>query len=80
MFTEQRGIASRSVDLYVLIRRGGRVKEAGTRREGITIAFREVSKEGYAADGVLTNKEQITNLSVRTNFLPLAQQSLAILF
>jgi 4-oxalocrotonate tautomerase len=35
------------------------VEEAGTRREGITIAFHEVSREDYAAGGVLmADKEQ----------------------
>jgi len=29
------------------------VEEAGVRREGITIAFHEVSREDYAAGGVL---------------------------
>jgi 4-oxalocrotonate tautomerase len=35
------------------------VEEAGTHREGITIAFHEVSREDYAAGGVLmADKEQ----------------------
>jgi 4-oxalocrotonate tautomerase len=29
------------------------VEEAGARREGITIAFHEVSKESYASGGIL---------------------------
>jgi 4-oxalocrotonate tautomerase len=48
---QKRKIAQRVTDVLV--------EEAGTRREGIMIAFHEVSKESYASGGVLmTDKEQ----------------------
>jgi 4-oxalocrotonate tautomerase len=48
---QKRKIAQRVTDVLV--------EEAGTRREGITISFHEVSKESYASGGVLmTDKEQ----------------------
>jgi 4-oxalocrotonate tautomerase len=48
---QKRKIAKRITDVMV--------EEAGARREGITIAFQEVSKENYASGGVLiADKEQ----------------------
>jgi 4-oxalocrotonate tautomerase len=42
---QKRKLARRITEVFVA--------EAGARREGITIAFQEVSKENYAAGGVL---------------------------
>ena len=42
---QKRKIARRITEVFV--------EEAGVRREGITIAFHEVSREDYAAGGVL---------------------------
>jgi 4-oxalocrotonate tautomerase len=42
---QKRKIAKRITDALV--------EEAGTRREGITVAFHEVSKESYASGGEL---------------------------
>jgi 4-oxalocrotonate tautomerase len=42
---QKRKIAKRITDVLV--------EEAGTRREGITISFHEVSKESYASGGEL---------------------------
>jgi 4-oxalocrotonate tautomerase len=48
---QKRKIAQRVTDVLV--------EEAGTRREGITIAFHEVSKGSYASGGILmADKEQ----------------------
>ncbi len=49
--TEQkRKIAKRITDVLV--------EEAGAKREGITIAFHEVSKEGYATGGELMSDKE----------------------
>jgi 4-oxalocrotonate tautomerase len=42
---QKRKIAQRITDVLV--------EEAGTKREGVMIAFHEVSKESYASGGVL---------------------------
>jgi 4-oxalocrotonate tautomerase len=48
---QKRKIARRITEVFV--------EEAGVRREAITIAFHEVSKENYAAGGVLiADKEE----------------------
>ena len=47
---QKRKIAKRITDALV--------EEAGARREAITIAFQEVSKESYASGGVLMADKQ----------------------